>query len=97
MSKIKISPYIAFLASGSEISQPGAALRGSGYDLDLARELARVAGRGGIVDLSREGLLDLAEWLDAIGSAEGQSGNTSGATSCARLAERARTAAEGGA
>lgn len=89
----KISPFIAFEASGSDISNPDAI--NSGYDLNLAHELARHPN-GGTLHLTREGLLDLAEWLDCMESANGGAGagNFSGARSCATHAERARDLAD---
>lgn len=86
----KISAYIAFLADASDISKPGS---GSGYDEDLARELQRIGTKGGTLKLTYVGLLDLAEWLDAIGIGESQSENYSGARSCATHAAKARQAA----
>lgn len=87
---IKISPFIAGEAEGSSISDPGA---DSGYDEHLGNELHRVGNRGGMVHLTRQGLLDLAEWLDAMYIANQQSDNQPGATSCSKLAEKARNAA----
>jgi hypothetical protein len=91
MAKVKISRFIAFLASGSDISRPGS---DSGYDEGLAIELDRIGTKGGVVDLTPLGLRDLAEWLDAIGMALGYDGNTSGARACAKLAEVCRDLAE---
>lgn len=89
---LRISPFIAFEASGSELTQnptPGA----SGYTVLLESELRRVGLRGGTLHLDADSLEDLAEFLDAIAIGNSDSGNHSGARSCATHAERARTLA----
>lgn len=90
---LRISPYIAFEASGSDISNPNPE-RESGYSKLLAHELDRVGTRGGTIHIDAEALLDLAEWLDAIQIGNSDSGNTSGARSCERLAAKARALAK---
>jgi hypothetical protein len=85
---VKITPYQAHIANGSDISNPKA---DSGYQPALTRELARVGTKGGTIHLDAEGLRDLAEFCDALSNAEGQGGNPSGARSLASLAARCRT------
>jgi hypothetical protein len=85
----KITKFIAFEASGSDISNPRAT---DGYARHLAAELARVGAHGGTAHLTAIDLDDFAEWLDVMASANGSAGsrNYSGAASCARTAEKAR-------
>jgi hypothetical protein len=88
---IKITPFIAVAAEGSEISDP---TKDSGYDRDLAVELARVGNRGGTVYLSAPALDDLAEWLDAIYIGEVEGGSPAGARSVNKMREKARLYAD---
>jgi hypothetical protein len=87
-TQIRLTPYQAFIANGSDISNPNA---NSGYQPALTRELARVGTKGGVVHLNAEGLQDLADFADALSNAEAQGGNPSGARSLANLAARCRT------
>lgn len=84
-AKIKISEFVGFEASGSDISNPDAK---DGYQPALARELARVGTDGGTIELDAEGFRDLAEWADAMVAPNAQSGNPSGARAMATLCER---------
>jgi hypothetical protein len=86
-ARIKISAYVGFIASGSDISNPEAD-PASGYDDGLVRELARVGTRGGTVTLTSAGLRDLAEFCDALAVAEAQGGNPSGARALDGLGSR---------
>lgn len=86
--KFAISAFILYECSGSDISAPGS---GSGYSEHLAEQLAHASA--GKLDLTAEDLRDLAEFLDAMYHANAQNGNTSGARSCEKHADRARAAA----
>lgn len=88
--KIKISEYVAFIASGSDISNPDAK---DGYQPALARELHRVGPKGGTITVDAEGAADLAEWAHDLSIAVAQEPNPSGARSLYGLSERARTVA----
>lgn len=91
-ASLKISKFIAFEASGSDISRPGS---GSGYDEALAVELARIGTNGGTIHVTRVGALDLAEWLGTMAMANGQCENYSGSRACSNLAAKARDIANG--
>lgn len=84
---IRITPFIAVAASGSEISDP---TKDSGYSRHLAEELHRLGSRGGTARLDAEGLDDLAEWLDAIYIGEVEGGSPAGAGSVNKMREKAR-------
>jgi hypothetical protein len=84
---IRITPFIAVAASGSEISDP---TKNSGYSRHLAEELHRLGSRGGTARLDAEGLDDLAEWLDAIYIGEVEGGSPAGAGSVNKMREKAR-------
>lgn len=91
MRKVRISRFVAFEASGSEIVNERTDY--GGYDRRLGSELARVGTRGGTIEVGRDGLLDLAEWCDALEIANSQSENYSGARALANLAEKCRALA----
>lgn len=85
-AKIKITEFVAFEASGSDISNPKA---DSGYQPALVRELARAVRQDGCtVELDAEGFRDLAEWADAMVAPNAQGGNPSGARAMAVLSDR---------
>lgn len=83
---VKITRFIAFLASGSEISDP---TKDSGYSPHLASELARIGTGGGTVRLTAHDLDDLSEWLTAMYHAERQGGSPAGVRSINLLVEKA--------
>ena len=83
---IKITRFIAVLASGSEISDP---TKYSGYSRHLATELARIGTGGGTARLSAHDLDDLGEWLIAMYHAERQGGSPAGVRAINLLMEKA--------
>jgi hypothetical protein len=93
--RLRISPYVLYETSGSDISNSQADPPAGGYDVSIALELERLGGKGGTIELSAPALRDLAEWCDALTISVSQGGNPAGARSLAALAEKAlRLAAE---
>jgi hypothetical protein len=84
---IKITRFIAVLASGSEISDP---TKDSGYSRHLATELARIGTGGGTARLSAHDLDDLHEWLIAMYHGERQGGSPAGVRAINLLMEKAQ-------
>lgn len=84
-SQIKLTPFQAFIASGSDISNPDA--HDSGYQHALAMELDRIGPGGGKVTLDAEGFRDLGEFARSLANAVADESNSSGARSLATLSE----------
>jgi hypothetical protein len=84
--KIKLTDFQAFVASGSDISNPTV---DSGYQPALVAELARIVPKGGTITVDAEGAADLAEFANDLSGAIAQEPNPSGARSMAKLSERA--------
>jgi hypothetical protein len=93
--KLKITAFQAFIASGSDISNPDAALAGSGYQHELALELRRIGPGGGTITVDAEGADDLASFAYDLANAVAQEPNPSGARSLIKLHERASELARG--
>jgi hypothetical protein len=96
-TKFKVSPYVEYVMSGSDIinlDPDTLGGPGGGYDPLIAEEYHRSPKKPkGTYVLTRNALLDLAEFCQALAISESQSENYSGARSLDKHAERAFAAA----
>jgi hypothetical protein len=69
--KLKLTAFQAFIASGSDISNPDPEVE-SGYQRELALELRRVGTGGGTITVDAEGADDLASFAYDLANAVAQ-------------------------
>jgi hypothetical protein len=81
-AKIKLTPFQAYIADGSDISRPDI---DSGYQRALACELHRIGPNGGTIELDAAGFDDLGEFASDLANAVAQDPNPSGAQSLEAL------------
>jgi hypothetical protein len=91
LGKFKLSEFLWAEASGSDIM----AEHGGGYDKLIGAELRRLGSKGGTMHLTKNAMLDLAEFFDAMELAIGQGGNPAGARSAGNAAAKLRQLAKG--
>jgi hypothetical protein len=90
-ASVRVSPAVAFVMSGSDISNPSAR---SGYDESIAAEFVRTGVNGGTYQLSAIALADLAEFCNDLAVAESNGGSPSTARALRLCRDNALAAAE---